>query len=143
MIRQRSTQLRSGLSLLEVILAFAVFMMSMAGITQLISMGHSQSLDASQQNTGLRLAQTKLAEVEAGVISMSGGASGTFDEAPNWQWEVIIDDAPATNVYEVTVHVWNSNNTRIDINLTQMICDPATMGNAAAAEAPTTGMGTP
>lgn len=136
MMLRPTSALRPGLSLLEVILAFAIFMMSFAGISQLITMGHQNSLDASQQSTGTRLAQSKLAEVEAGIIAVNAPSSGAFEEAPGWNWEVQILDMPAANVHEVMVRTWFNSNNRVEVKLTQYIVDPAFIGTAAPAQPP-------
>lgn len=134
----RRSQIRRGLSLLEVILAFTIFMLGFAGISQLMILGHGQSLDATQTLTASRLAEGKMAEIEAGIQSAATGGTGSFEEAPEWQWEQIVEETSATNVYEVTVRVWNNANVRQEVRLTQHVFDASAMGSAAAATPPTT-----
>jgi hypothetical protein len=87
---------------------------------------------------GTRLAQSKLAEVEAGAIPVTGGGSGTCDDEPTWNWTV--DSSPATlpNLYLVTVTLSHDLGGRqITVTLTQNVFDPQKMGTAASIPKPT------
>lgn len=143
MTARRSRHPRRGVSLIEVLLSLAIFLMSLAAISALVDVGTDRGLDTVIQNTGTRLAQSKLAEVEAGLISPAGGGSGTFDDEPGWQWAVESGSSPATNVYPVTVRVWKEvRGVRREVTLTQMVFDAEQMGTSAEAVNPTTTSGT-
>ena len=129
------------MTLLEVVVAMAVFLIALAGITQLIEYGTTSAFEASRIATAARLCHSKVAEVEAGVVSCSSSSSGTFDEETSWQWSVDIGDTVAPNTYTVTVKVWSEQGGRVETTLTQIIFDPQFMGNAAPAVAPTTTQG--
>ena len=129
---------RPGITLIEVLAALAVFLIALTGISQLVDFGSDMAVDASRVNTGTRLAQSKLAEVEAGLIAVQDGGSGTFDLEAGWQWEVIPGPSVAPNTYEVTVKCRNDIGRKIEVSLTQVIFDPQYMGNAATAVPPTT-----
>lgn len=138
---------RAGLSLLEVLLALAIFLFSLAAIGALVEFGNQRATAAAMQTTATRLAQAKLAEVEAGAVSVATGGSGTFDEEPEWNWSVEPGAATIPNVYPVTVRVWREAAGRMhEVTLTQLVFDSAQMGNAAEAQPPetdTTGTTTP
>jgi len=130
---------RAGLSLLEVLLALAIFLFSLAAIGALVDFGNERSTATAMQTTATRLAQAKLAEVEAGAISVTAGGSGTFDEEPEWNWSVESGSATVANVYPITVRVWREvAGTTHEVTITQMVYDPAMMGNAAEAQPPAT-----
>ena len=130
---------RAGMTLLEVLVAFTIFLMSLAAIAQLVDSGSNSARDTIYQNTATRLAQSKLAEVEAGVIAPSAGGAGTFDDEPDWQWSVEAGGSPVPNVYDVTVRVWREvGSNKFEVTLSQMVADAAQMGTAAAAVSPTT-----
>ncbi len=138
---------RPGMSLLEVLIALAIFLMSLAAIAQLIDIGTNRASDTVLQNTGTRLAQSKMAELEAGVVDPSSGGAGTFDDEPEWQWSAEPGASEVPNVYPVTVRVWREvRGTRFEITLSQMVLDPLAVGSAAEAAPPTdaatTGTGT-
>ena len=128
---------RPGLSLLEVMLAMTIFLMAMVGIFGLLDFGSDQGTAAAMQAVGTRLAQSKLAEVEAGAIAVTAGGSGTFEDEPEWNWSVEPGAEVAPYVSPVTVRVWRDVNGRhYEVVLTQMVCDPAQMGNANEAQPP-------
>jgi len=129
---------RSGLTLIEVLLALAILLMSLAAIGQLVDVGGDRGVEAQFHVRGTRLAQAKLAECEAGVIDVTAGGTGSFDDEPDWTWTV--DSAPetATNLYRVTVTVSRTHRGRpFQITLAQLVYDPAMTGSAAQAERPT------
>ena len=130
---------RPGISLLEVLLAMAIFLLALVAIGQLVDMGTDSALDANAQSTATRLAQSKLAEAEAGAIALTGPASGTFDAEPEWSFEAVPTATDATNVYLVTVTVSRQfRNRTFSVSLSQMVLDPQAMGGASEAQKPTT-----
>jgi hypothetical protein len=137
---------RAGISLLEVLLSLAIFLLSLAAIAALVDFGSDRSTAAAMQSTGTRLAQSKLAEVEAGAVSVTSPSDGQFDLEPDWSWAVEPGPATVPNVYPVTVRVWREfGGRRYEVSLTQMIYDPAQMGPAVQAQPPqttTSGTGT-
>lgn len=138
MIRRRPAP-RRGMSLIEVILSMAIFLLALVGIGKLIDFGSDQALDTQFQTRGTRLALAKLAEVEAGVITLeSGGGTGTFDEEPAWSWSVEAVPTGPPNVYQVTVKVSRDRlGVTFEVALSQMLFDPSKTGSAAQAQKPT------
>jgi type II secretion system protein I len=127
------------LTLLEVLLAMAIFLISLAAISTLIDTGTTSAVDAAGTTTAARLARSKLAEVEAGVIPVADGGSGTFEgDDANWNWEVTPTPVGSPNTYEVTVKVSRGQGRRLEVTVTQVIYDPALMNNAATATPPET-----
>jgi len=123
------------MSLLEVLLALTILLMSMAAITQLVGIGTDRGVEARLHSQAGRLLQMKMAEVEAGVIDLDADDSGTFDNEPEWSWsvEAVAQDAP--NVYQVTVKVTRDLKGKpFEVALTQFILDPNKMGTAAPAQ---------
>ncbi len=130
---------RAGISLLEVLLALAIFLMALTAIGQLVDIGSDKAFDAQAQATGTRLAQSKLAEVEAGVIAIGTSASGSFDVESDWQWQVDATQESVPNLYTVTVKVSRQfKNRQFEVSLSQMMFDPQQLGNAAQAQPPQT-----
>jgi hypothetical protein len=118
-------------------LALTIFLMSMVAIFGLLDFGADQAASASFQDVGTRLAQSKLAEVEAGAIAITSASSGTFEDEPEWNWSVEPGAEVALNVYPVTVRVWRDVGGRYhEVVLTQLICDPSQMGNASELQPP-------
>jgi len=137
---------RPGISLLEVLLALAIFLLALVAIGQLVDIGTDSALDSQAQATATRLAQSKLAEVEAGAVALDGSSSsGSFDVEPEWQWDVSSTQANIPNLYTVTVRVSREfRNRQFQVTMTQLVFDPKQMGNAQEAQKPqttTTGTG--
>ena len=128
---------RSGMSLLEVLLSMAIFMIALAAISMLIDTGTRDAADAAGTSVATRLAQSKMGEVEAGVIAVSNGGSGPFDgDDAGWSWEVTSTGTTLTNTYDVTVRVFRTTGRPLEVNLYQTVFDPALMNNAATATPP-------
>lgn len=138
-VRPHRRLARRGISLLEVLLAMSVFLIALTGIAALVDIGSDRALETYLQNTGTRLAQSKMAEVEAGAISVLDGGTGSCDDEPGWQWAVEPGTAEVPNVYPVTVRVWKEvRGVRHEVALHQMVFDPAQMGTSAEAQPPMT-----
>ena len=130
---------RPGLSLLEVMLALAIFLIGLSAIFLLLDSGGTNASDAAGTVTATRLAQSKMAEVEGGIISASNGGSGQFDgDDVAWSWEVTSTAVSTPNTYEVKARVYRTGGRKLEVTLSQVMFDPALMNNAAAATPPTT-----
>jgi general secretion pathway protein I len=127
---------RRGISLIEVLLALAILLMSITAIGRLMDMGADHAADAIAQSTGIRLAQSKLAEVECGLIPVNAGGSGTIEEEPNWSYSIEAAASAVPNVYTVTVTLTRTGGRSHTVSMSQMICDPQAMGTAAPAQKP-------
>lgn len=129
---------RPGLTLLEVMVSLTILLISLAALGQLIDLGEDNASRAGMIATGTRLAQSKLAEVEAGAIDCATGGSGACDDEQGWTWTVESQPGAAANLYDVTVRVGRDyKGRRFEVTLAQLICDPAQMGGASAAQSPT------
>ena len=127
---------RAGMSLLEVLIAMAVLLICLTGIGRLVDAGTNRAMEAKYQTVGTRLAQSKLAEVEAGVIPVSSGGSGDFadDGEDAWQWTVDSTQSDATNAYDVVVTVSRPyRGQTFSVKLAQTVFDPQAIGTAAEA----------
>jgi general secretion pathway protein I len=130
---------RPGITLIEVLLGLAIFLLALVAISRLIDVGTQNALESNFQADGTRLAQAKLAEVEAGAIAVSGGGSGSFDEEPAWNWTVESTPGNVPNLYTVKVTVSRVHQGRTtSVAISQMIFDPLQMGAAAEIAKPTT-----
>ena len=96
---------RPGVSLIEVLLATAIFLMAVASISVLMSGAADSAIDTNRINLCSSLARSKLAELEAGVgdVSLTSGGSGTFPDYPNLSWDVTCEPTAYLNAYDVTV----------------------------------------
>lgn len=135
----RQARARPGLTLLEVLLSLVILLISLAALGALVDYGETRAALAAMTATGTRLAQSKLAEAEAGMVDCTSSGSGNCDDEPGWTWNLESSAGAAANLYQVTVRVGRDiKGQRFEVTLAQMICDPSQMGGAAPATAPTT-----
>jgi hypothetical protein len=122
---------RRAITLLEVLLALAIFLFSLAAIVRLISIGGDRALDI--QGREAQLCQAKLAEVTCGALGVQPGSTqeGDFEEAPGWHWTVECqnNDIPGLWNVKVTVSRQHSDGSKTQAVLTQMVLDPGQRGS--------------
>ena len=82
---------RSGLSLLEVLLSLAIFLLSLIALGQLVSFGSERARDVQYLSIASVKAQSKLNEVIAGSLPMNGTGETTFDDDTDWSWSLTAD----------------------------------------------------
>jgi prepilin-type N-terminal cleavage/methylation domain-containing protein len=135
---------RRGLSLIEVLLALTILVLALSAIGKLVDIGTDRGNDARATTRGTRLAQAKMAEVEAGLVGVSSETDGQFTgDDGAWSFQVIPQAAGPPNLYTVTVRVSRDLQGRpFEVVLTQMLFDPTKMGTAAQAEITTANTGT-
>lgn len=130
------------MTLLEVLLALAIFLFSLVAISSLFNTATDQAVEIRYRSRATRLAQSKLNEYVAGVRSLQSGGSGNFDEEPEWEWKAeITADSTAKNLYRVTVTVSRDTTTkgRVETSLSQYVFDPKSKGSIAGGSTATTG----
>jgi Tfp pilus assembly protein PilV len=136
-VRRPAGARRRGLSLIEILLALAIFIMSLAAIGLLINMGTDFGNEARLNTTAARLAQSKLAELEAGVLELTE-VNGAFEGSDaGWQWTLTAEQQGPT-LYHVTLTVSRDVRGRaFEFSVSQYLLDPAVKGSATALARPT------
>jgi len=79
----RKITARPGLSLLEVLVALAVFLFSLIALGQLLSIGADRAKDVEYQAQALHICQSKIAELAAGSLPMNSQSDTPLEEDPN------------------------------------------------------------
>lgn len=125
---------RPGLTLLEVIVAMAILLISVIAILQLVNMGTDRALDVRLQARTSMRCQGKLAEIMIGAESLS--ASGTYtsftdDKDKDLQWKMEATPSDETGML-YTVKVWVkaelATGRIVESHLCQMMLNPANRG---------------
>ena len=132
---------RRGMTLLEVLVAMAIFLFSILAIGQLMRLASQHADDVRWDSRATRLAQSKLAEYIAGVETFQGNSSGNFEEEPDWQWKVEAEaNATAQNLWTVSVTVSRDlpSGKHIEASISQFILDPTVKGNASVSSSSST-----
>jgi len=137
-MRLRPNAPRQGMSLLEVILATTIFLMSLVGLGQLMSICTDLAVETEMTNRATQLCQSKMNEFVTGIQALTAQSEVPFDEDPAWSWSAECQaDSTVTNLWTVTVHVTRKkmDGTMFESVLNQMMIDPTTKG---AVETPST-----
>ena len=135
---------RPGMSLLEVLGATAIFLISIVAIGELMSLSTDQALEVQFRSRATRLCQSKMNEFVSGVEQLNGATSGDFEEEPEWSWtSEVTSESSALNLYRVKITVTRETSRGpIEVSMTQFIFDPKERGqlpSTAAATESTTG----
>src|SRR5947209_13117077 len=130
----RRAEARRGLSLLEVLVALAVFLISYIAIWELMNLSGKQALTLSYRNQATQLAQAKLAEVTSGVVPLSGQGDTAFEDeydAPNYTYAIDISDGAVSTLKVVTVTVTRTgqDGSTVKVKVSQMMLDPTAVGS--------------
>jgi general secretion pathway protein I len=130
---------RSGFSLIEVLLALAILLMSIVAISQLVGIGSDRALDARLTMRATRLAESKMTEIEVGAVSLdTAGSGGQFPgDDSAWSWSCELQPFGPPSHYSVVVKVTRDvRGTPYEFSLARFLVDPKVMGSAAQAEVP-------
>jgi type II secretion system protein I len=135
MVPRNITDRRNGLTLLEVLVALAIFLLAVVGLGTLVSYSGERAAQIRQQAWAIQRCQSKLAEVVVGAVPLESQSEVPFDEDPEWIWSLDVQDGATTGLKNVTVRVSRSGNdrSRTEVLLAQIIMDPALRGGAAPA----------
>ncbi len=141
MIARPTITKRDGLTLLEVLLAMGIFLMAMTALTRLMDIATDAALDATFRSDANRLAQSKLAEIEAGVIPPDLGAAGTFDAEPGWSWTMQSEPWSVPSLYTVNVTVSRTSGKPVSVTHSQIVYDSRQMGKSGEIAKPESKVG--
>jgi type II secretion system protein I len=125
-----------GMTLLEVVLAMAIFVGSLAVMSQLVWNGSRAAVQSQLQTQALVRCEAKLAEIVVGASPLQAG-SGTYTDNTNWSFSVTTESTqyPELMVVEVTVmHTGGSSLGNVTQTLRRWMRDPALFEAAAIAQ---------
>jgi general secretion pathway protein I len=124
---------RPGLSLLEVIVSLAIFMMSLVALQYLMSNSLNMAVEAQWRNRGLLLAQSKMAEMQAGTLALQGVSEQPFAEEEDKAYSFSVETAsgPTDGLSQVTVRVSRPRNdgSKVEVALHRFLFDPTRIGS--------------
>lgn len=104
---RRSRRHQPGFTLLEMILALAIFVGSAAALSKLVLIGIENAEYSRWQTEAALITENRFQELDAGILTLDD--AGTFTDPEFPQWECTIEVAPAdlTGLYLVTVQTRN------------------------------------
>jgi prepilin-type N-terminal cleavage/methylation domain-containing protein len=121
---------RPGLSLLEVLIALAIFLVAMGVLGHMINLASDRALEVQQQGEAAQICQAKLAEVVAGAVELVAQPEAPLEEDPSWTWSVEPESTEIPGLWRVHVRVRReqSAGNPIEWVLSQMVLDPSMRG---------------
>lgn len=127
----RRAQRRAGMTLLEVVISVAIFLVSLIAISQLVTMGSNRALDVQQQSLATMKCQSKLAEVIIGAQSLDSNDYTSYGDDGGWQWRMDASEADATGAWNVRVWVKldRPDGRVLESHLSQVVIDPSIRGS--------------
>lgn len=134
--RDLSPDPRQGLTILEVLLALAIFLGAMISLGQLISTGSQASSRSQLQTEAVFRAESKLAEIIAGIEPMQASGPNPFMDDPTeqWSWTLELLESPHVDLLALSLTVTHVNNVeRVNAthNLVRLVRDPQIYLDAA------------
>lgn len=87
---------RNGFTLLEVLVAFAVLTVTLGVLLNIFSLAIRTTQTVQDQQKAVLLAESKLAELDAGLTLRPGMERGDFDQRFEWETRVEEFDSRAT-----------------------------------------------
>ncbi len=126
-LRKRRTirHARSGLTLLEIVLALAIAAIAMSLLAQLVSIGNRAAAASRDETKAQLIAESVIAEVEAGVM-LPEDTNGTWETDPQWAYDVFVEtqgDIETGMMHVVTVSVTHELSPAT-FSLTQWVYEP-------------------
>jgi general secretion pathway protein I len=121
---------RDGMTLLEVLVALGIFLLSMVAIGRLISISSERAREVQLQGEAMLKCQSKMAEIYAGVEQLSSQSDVPFTDDPNWHWSADCNQGQVTNLWTVQVRVTRqrADGSQFEATLSQMMLDPSIRG---------------
>lgn len=96
---------RKGLTLFELLLALAIFLMSLAALAQLLDSGARAAAQSQLKTEAILRCESKLGELVSGITPIVEVSDQAFDDDPSWSWRLTVTDGPWPNLQLVEVQV--------------------------------------
>jgi type II secretion system protein I len=114
---------RAGFTLIEVLVALVVVTAGLTIIAQGFLTGGRASVASQHGTMAVWLADSKMAELEAGILSTKTSGSGSFEpDQPDFSWEVDIQSTATTGLIQATVTItWKERNEERSFELVRLM----------------------
>lgn len=123
-VRARGKQ-RSGLSLLEIVLAMTLAVIAISLLGQLVSIGNRAAAVARDQSKAQMVAESVMAEITSGVAGEPASTSGDWTADPTFSYDVEVTPSSSGTINIITVTVTqNAAKRPATFSLTQWLAIP-------------------
>jgi len=126
------------LTLLEVVISMAIFLISLVAIFQLSSFGADRAMDVKIQSRASMLCQSKLAEVMVGAEQLTTTGYASYPNEKDIQWKMDASEGDVKGLWNVKIWVRTELPTGriVEAHLCRMVLDPSIRGSTM--DSPTT-----
>lgn len=123
---------RRGLTLIEVLVATAIFLGSLTAVLGIINIGHESRLSARLEAEAVVRCESVMGEYVAGIRQMTA-VSERFEDNDEWQLTTTIEDADGTSLLKIVVLVEHmaGDEANAYFQLTRYMRDPQLFLDAA------------
>lgn len=97
----------AGFTLLEVLLSLAIFVGSAAALSRLVILGIDNAQYADWQARAMVLAESRWAELEAGILDITDVGTYPAPESADWEWTLNAQGDAIAGLYRVELVVRN------------------------------------
>jgi type II secretion system protein I len=121
------------MTLMEVLVALAIFLLSLVALSRLLELGVDQALEIQQRNRAAQLCHSKMAEVVAGAVPLTGQTDVPFPEDSDWLWSMDCEQSSVAGLWNVTVRVRfdHGDDTPVEEEVSRLVLDPSQRGSSA------------
>lgn len=122
---------RQGLTLFEVVISLGIFLVSMAGLYQLLNFTNDRVSEIDLHTQASLYCQSKLAELTTGIITFESTDWTTMEEDPLWSYQVEVAPAEVDGLSSVRVAVkyGDADPPEMVVSLAQLMIDPKKRGS--------------
>lgn len=96
---------RRGLTLVEVVVALSIFMISSVTLGQLVATGARAAVLARLQTQAILHCESKIAEVLSGILPMETVSNAAMENNEDWTWSLDIQTGPHPDLLQLIVTV--------------------------------------
>ncbi len=132
-----ATPTRHGMTLLEVVIALALFFAAMAAISEILHMGSVSSVKAQLRAEASLLGESKLNEVIAGIVPLTPVEQQAFDDTPQWTWTLTVEDDTDVSIKRLLLtvnHLNSAGQSDHEVQFARLMRDPAIFQSSGSSE---------
>lgn len=118
----------AGFTLIEVLVALVVVTTALTVVAQGFLTGGRASVASQHETVAVFLAESKMAEIDLGIVSTQSSTSGTFEpEQPDFAWKTEVETTTVTGLTKLTLTVtWKEREEERTFALTRLIMERTT-----------------
>jgi general secretion pathway protein I len=128
---------RTGMTLLEVVIALALFFAAMAAISEILHMGSQTAVKAQLRAEASLLGESKLNEVIAGIVPLTPVSEQAFEDALQWTWTLTVEDDTDVSIKRLLLtvnHLNTAGKSDHEIQFARLLRDPAIFQSSGNSE---------